>query len=163
MQDQLYDICDLWYQPWHENKYYLSLAIIAGCFLLCTVIWFVYKKLKKEKPLNLQEQIFKRLEEMNFDEMKEAYSEITFCLKKYISEKYGVSIKHKTDLEVQNSVVEIVDEKYASGVQEIFKRASHVKFDTIYISSDELQKDVAFSMQFVQETFSQQATKESSV
>lgn len=163
MQEELYDICGLWYQPWHENKYYLGLAVVAGCFLLGATIWVVYKKINKKRPLNLQERIFKRLEEANFDEMKEAYSEITFCLKKYISEKYGVSIEHKTDLEVQNSVAEIIDVKYGLGVQEIFKRASHVKFGTIFISGDELQKDIAFSMWFVQETFFEKEAKEQAV
>lgn len=160
MQDELYDIYDLWYQPWHENRYFLALAIVGGCCLLILLVWFFYKKNKPTKPLTLQEKVFKRLEEMNFEDMQEAYCALTSTLKLYISEKYDLHVDHKTDLEMQNSVVEIVDEKYGLAIREIFKRASDVKFGTKYISGEELQKDVTLTMQFVQETFSKQSVGE---
>jgi len=159
MQDELYDIHDLWYQPWHENRLFLALILGMIIILLGLLIWYFYKKAKRDQPLTLADNIFKQIEEMNFEDMPIAYSELTSILKYYISERYHVQVDHKTDLEMQNSVVELIDEKYGSAVEEIFKRAADVKFGTMYISSEELQKDVTLTLQFVQETFSKQTVE----
>ena len=161
MKDQLYDIYDLWDYPWYYNKVYLSVVIIL--FLFFSIGAFsLYKKIKgrkRNKKLSFKESIFNQLELIGLQDIKSGYFDLTACLKLYIEKRYGVPVQKETDLEIQNVIVRLIDEKYVSQVQAIFKRAFDAKFGASTFQGSELKDDVSFVKQFIKETIEQQNTK----
>ena len=173
MQDQLYDIYDLWYQPWYQDTWNISLAIIAACFFVM-IAWFVYKTwFKRVKVVTLEDRVFGLLSLADEIILKSplslnaAYLSLSAAIKLYISEVYKVHVDHLTDVEIQNVLVKLLGEKYGEKMQEVFKHAAQVKFQQQNLSgldgrdaAEAFYSDMEFVRQFIRETINNQGIGE---
>jgi len=174
MQDQLYDIYGLWYQPWYHNKYYFSLAVIAGLCLFGLITWFVHKTwFEKYDEETVEENVFGLIflaeSQIEGDKknVQDGYAFLTHAMRLYISEKYERPVGHLTDLEIQNVLVSCVGEKYGPKLQDLFKRSASVKFQSGNLSNlelrdfvSDLKKDIELARQFFMEAVENQNIKE---
>jgi len=170
MQDQLYDIYDLWYQPWYENKWYFSLAMIAGLLVLIALIFFVRflfgnKKRKKTWQDRLSE-VLNQAETSRDIDIKQSYFFLTRAIRLYLSHKYGLKVMHLTDLQMQNVLERSLKEQYTKGLKGVFERGLQYKFQIL--EQTELEKrdhvvlfdrDMEFVRGFIRDTISQDNTE----
>lgn len=147
MQDQLYDIYDLWYQPWYQNKWYLFLAAIGGLTVLGLLIFairFFWPSKKRNKTW--QDELYELLElaeSIKSVDLKKSYFFLTHAVRLYISKKYGHSVMHLTDLQIQNVLERSVKEQYTKGLKDIFIHGFERKFQILEQTDRQKQDDTA--------------------
>lgn len=130
---QLYDIYDVYYNPWFLQSWFLA---ILGGLVLCLIGYLVYRWYKKrEKPKMTYWQetlaIINRLEMAELTESpKEFYSLLTAAFKNYITQRFQAPLASATDQEFlaalqSNSAIPtwIYDD-----AQQIFEGLMFVKF-----------------------------------
>ncbi len=104
---ELYDIYDLWYQPFWQTTWFWWFAIVSAVGLIMLIVWYMAHRYRaripaREKPA--WQVALKRLEGLpkRNDSVtpKEFYGIITGTLKEYFQRRYGFDLHGKTDQEV---------------------------------------------------------------
>lgn len=155
---QLTNIYDVWYKPWWYSKYFyisVTLLVVIAVLLVGYYIWhyFAYnKKLSYDELILIQ---LHQLTEQPYDlegQIQDGYFALTMILKKYLSNRYEISLLHKTDSEITEHIKSQVPAHVFAILQEFLDRSFQIKFAKATASKKMLLDDIAFGKQLVKET-----------
>lgn len=164
--DQLYDIYDVWHQPWWQHSVVKVSILVMLLMVLVALVAYVIKKLsRRKKPVPAWQKAlheFHRLESsgmLNEAAAKMFYTELTFILKHYIHKRYGFDIEGKTDREILVFLDEqiIFPRDLIIVLQDILDHASSIKFANCAGLIEQMKHDLALSVRLVKESMPKQS------
>ena len=144
--------------------FWLSVLIL----LLMAVAYYLYLRLRDNKPIIKSFKIVKRLlphqkamkeiEQIKADKMvssenqKEYYTKLTDTLRRYIEERYKFSAMEMTSSEIIERLTQDGDQKSLDELRELFTTADLVKFAKYSTLINENDKNLVSAIEFINQT-----------
>lgn len=157
---QLVDIYDVWYQPWwHSLWIYVALGIIV-CSVLFFVLYYMYRAGFFRKNLSYDQQALKDLSVLSAqvylsdEKIRAAYFQITMILKKYLGQRYQISLHDKSDIEIISLLHEQIHGSLQPLLAEFLQRSFQIKFAKDGVSEQMLRDDILFVKKIIEQTAS---------
>ena len=136
--------------------------------LLMAVAYYLYLRLRDNKPIIKSFKIVKRLlphqkamkeiEQIKADKMvssenqKEYYTKLTDTLRRYIEERYKFSAMEMTSSEIIERLTQDGDQKSLDELRELFTTADLVKFAKYSTLINENDKNLVSAIEFINQT-----------
>lgn len=151
---------------WSDWKmpFWLSVVIL----LLLVVAYYLYLRLRDNKPIIARIKIVKRLlphqkamkeiEQIKADKMvssedqKEYYTKLTDTLRKYIEERYGFSAMEMTSTEIIGRLTSSGDQNSLDELRRLFMTADLVKFAKYSTMINENDANLVNAIDFINQT-----------
>ena len=147
-----------------STAFWLSVLIL----LLMAVAYYLYLRLRDNKPIIKSFKIVKRLlphqkamkeiEQIKADKMvssensKEYYTKLTDTLRKYIEERYGFNAMEMTSSEIIDKLTATQDENAISELRQLFLTADLVKFAKYSTLINENDRNLVNAIDFINQT-----------
>ena len=147
-----------------STAFWLSVLIL----LLMAVAYYLYLRLRDNKPIIKSFKIVKRLlphqkamkeiEQIKADKMvssenqKEYYTKLTDTLRRYIEERYKFSAMEMTSSEIIERLTQDGDQKSLDELRELFTTADLVKFAKYSTLINENDKNLVSAIEFINQT-----------
>jgi hypothetical protein len=147
-----------------STAFWLSVLIL----LLMAVAYYLYLRLRDNKPIIKSFKIVKRLlphqkamkeiEKIKADKMvssenqKEYYTKLTDTLRRYIEERYKFSAMEMTSSEIIERLTQDGDQKSLDELRELFTTADLVKFAKYSTLINENDKNLVSAIEFINQT-----------
>ena len=144
--------------------FWLSLVLL----LLLAVIYYLYLRLRDNKPVIARIRIIKRIlphqkamkaiEEIKAEHMvtaedpKEYYTRLTDTLRQYIEERYGFSAMEMTSSEIIDRLTHADDPTMLTELQQLFETADLVKFAKWSTLINENDANLVSAIEFINQT-----------
>jgi len=151
------------WSDWSTN-FWLSVLLL----LLLTVAYYLYTRLRDNKPVITPLRIVKRLlphqkamkeiEQIKADKMltaenpKAYYTRLTETLRKYIEDRYHFSAMEMTSSEIIERLTATQDQKALDELRELFTTADLVKFAKYSTLINENDKNLMSAIDFINQT-----------
>jgi len=165
LQIKIYDdLYDIWYEPfWHAWWFKVIFWGLILFFIAGVMIWFV-KFRKKPKPQLLPwQKALKKLQQLNVESYegeefrKVFYYELIKILKNYLSSRYTISLKDKTDTEVIEEIKKTgFPKKLLPALHDIFQGAIFIKFAQKGVEKHRMRTDLNKSIDIIESTKTEQ-------
>ena len=142
--EQFFGPKDVQDNPFQWSDWSLSFWLSVLLLVLLALCYYLYLRLRDNKPIISRIRIVKRLlphqkamkeiEQIKADKMvasensKEYYTKLTDTLRKYIEERYGFNAMEMTSSEIIEKLMAVQDEKALSELRHLFLTADLVKF-----------------------------------
>ncbi len=162
----LYDIYDNIYNDFLKSKIFYLIVFLLISLFLSIIIYFLYKKFKKEKKLNIKESSLKELELLKIKEIKLnkdkifIYSKLTQIFKNYFSINFKLNLQNNTDSEFIKSLENLINEKkiilendFFINLKSFLLRAKEIKFSLKDFSNEQKNEDINLIEKFINLTF----------
>lgn len=134
-QDTLYDIYGHWHVPFWQTKMFKISLIAFFVLLFAELLFFLFKKYRKEKLLTPGQQALKRLNALAQKkiELREdahaVYFELTQIMKKFFGSYFAIPFEQLTDQEMVAQLEKLPQAQwYGQSLQEIVDSSLHVKY-----------------------------------
>jgi len=154
----LYDIYDVWHVPFWQTTTFLYSMIFLSIVLLSLIIWFIVKKLKKQKKKTPWDSALQQLNalqqsDISVEHGKEFYFTLTLIVKKYLQDRFGYPLTHRTDAESIAYLErnELLPE-HIETIRTIFSGVQVIKFANAQAAQEQMLNDLQSSIQLVQHT-----------
>ena len=150
------------------SKWSLPFWLSVLMLVLLAVCYYLYLRLRDNKPIITHIRIVKRLlphqkamqeiEQIKADKMvssensKEYYTKLTDTLRKYIEERYGFSAMEMTSSEIIERLTASQDQKALDELRELFTTADLVKFAKYSTLINENDKNLVSAIDFINQT-----------
>ncbi len=166
--DQFFGPKDVQDNPFQWSDWSLSFWLSVLFLLLLAVVYYLYLRLRDNKPIITHIRIVKRLlphqkalqqiEQIKADKMvssensKEYYTKLTDTLRKYIEERYGFSAMEMTSSEIIDHLMATQDESALSELRHLFLTADLVKFAKYSTLINENDANLVNAIDFINQT-----------
>ena len=166
--DQFFGPKDVQDNPFQWSDWSLSFWLSVLFLLLLAVVYYLYLRLRDNKPIITHIRIVKRLlphqkalqqiEQIKPDKMvssensKEYYTKLTDTLRKYIEERYGFSAMEMTSSEIIDHLMATQDESALSELRHLFLTADLVKFAKYSTLINENDANLVNAIDFINQT-----------
>ena len=142
--DQFFGPKDVQDNPFQWSDWSLSFWLSVLMLLLLAAAYYLYLRLRDNKPIITHIRVVKRLlphqkalqqiEQIKADKMvasensKEYYTKLTDTIRKYIEERYGFNAMEMTSSEIIEKLTASQDQKALAELRQLFTTADLVKF-----------------------------------
>ena len=166
--DQLFGPKDVQDNPFQWSDWSLSFWLSVLMLVLLAVTYYLYLRLRDNKPIIKTIRIVKRLlphqkamkeiEQIKADKMvssensKEYYTKLTDTLRKYIEERYGFNAMEMTSSEIIDKLTATQDENAISELRQLFLTADLVKFAKYSTLINENDRNLVNAIDFINQT-----------
>ena len=154
--------------PFQWSDWSLSFWLSVFVLLLLAVAYYLYLRLRDNKPIMVRIKIVKRLlphqkamkeiEQIKADKMvnsenqKEYYTKLTDTLRKYIEERYGFSAMEMTSSEIIERLTTADDQQSLGELRQLFMTADLVKFAKYSTMINENDANLVNAIDFINQT-----------
>ena len=166
--DQFFGPKDVQDNPFQWSDWSLSFWLSVLMLVLLAVTYYLYLRLRDNKPIIKTIRIVKRLlphqkamkeiEQIKADKMvssensKEYYTKLTDTLRKYIEERYGFNAMEMTSNEIIEKLTATQDENAISELRQLFVTADLVKFAKYSTLINENDRNLVNAIDFINQT-----------
>ena len=166
--DQFFGPKDVQDNPFLWSDWSLSFWLSVLMLVLLAVTYYLYLRLRDNKPIIKTIRIVKRLlphqkamkeiEQIKADKMvssensKEYYTKLTDTLRKYIEERYGFNAMEMTSSEIIDKLTATQDENAISELRQLFLTADLVKFAKYSTLINENDRNLVNAIDFINQT-----------
>lgn len=166
--DKFFGPKDVQDNPFQWSDWSLPFWLSVLLLLLMAVCYYLYLRLRDNKPVIKSIRIVKRLlphqkamqeiEQIKNDKMvtsensKEYYTKLTDTLRKYIEERYGFNAMEMTSTEIIGKLMAVQDEKGIGELQHLFLTADLVKFAKYSTLINENDRNLVNAIEFINQT-----------
>ena len=166
--DQFFGPKDVQDHPFQWSDWSLSFWLSVLMLVLLAVTYYLYLRLRDNKPIIKTIRIVKRLlphqkamkeiEQIKADKMvssensKEYYTKLTDTLRKYIEERYGFNAMDMTSSEIIDKLTATQDENAISELRQLFLTADLVKFAKYSTLINENDRNLVNAIDFINQT-----------
>ena len=166
--DQFFGPKDVQDNPFQWSDWSLSFWLSVLMLLLLAAAYYLYLRLRDNKPIIARIKIVKRLlphqkamkeiEQIKADKMvssenqKEYYTKLTDTLRKYIEERYGFSAMEMTSTEIIERLMASDDQQSLSELRQLFMTADLVKFAKYSTMINENDANLVNAIDFINQT-----------
>ena len=166
--DQFFGPKDVQDNPFQWSDWSLSFWLSVLMLVLLAVVYYLYLRLRDNKPIITHISIVKRLlphqkalqqiEQIKADKMvasensKEYYTKLTDTIRKYIEERYGFSAMEMTSSEIIDHLMATQDESALSELRHLFLTADLVKFAKYSTLINENDANLVNAIDFINQT-----------
>ena len=166
--DQFFGPKDVQDNPFQWSDWSLSFWLSVLMLVLLAVTYYLYLRLRDNKPIIKTIRIVKRLlphqkamkeiEQIKADKMvssensKEYYTKLTDTLRKYIAERYGFNAMEMTSSEIIEKLTATQDENAISELRQLFLTADLVKFAKYSTLINENDRNLVNAIDFINQT-----------
>ncbi len=160
-QVQLFDVYEIWYNPWWKTTTFQVAFCILACLILSFLVYYLFKFGWLKKKLSFEQQVMKKLQNLskesyqNHEQICNAYFELTLILKSYLAHRYALSLLDKTDAEILVLLKSVLVDTQYFVIEEFLYRTSIIKFSFQKTISAMLYDDIRFVEKFVIESCSE--------
>ena len=166
--DQFFGPKDVQDNPFLWSDWSLPFWLSVLMLVLLAVTYYLYLRLRDNKPIISHIRIVKRLlphqkamkeiEQIKADKMvasensKEYYTKLTDTLRKYIEERYGFSAMEMTSSEIIERLMATQDQKALDELRQLFTTADLVKFAKYSTLINENDANLVNAIDFINQT-----------
>lgn len=166
--EQFFGPKDVQDNPFQWSDWSLPFWLSVLMLLLLAVTYYLYLRLRDNKPIISHIRIVKRLlphqkamkeiEQIKADKMvtsdnsKEYYTKLTDTLRKYIEERYGFSAMEMTSSEIIERLMATQDQKALDELRQLFTTADLVKFAKYSTLINENDANLVNAIDFINQT-----------
>ena len=166
--EKFFDPKDVQDNPFQWSDWSLSFWLSVFMLLLLAVAYYLYLRLRDNKPIMVRIKIVKRLlphqkamkeiEQIKADKMvnsenqKEYYTKLTDTLRKYIEERYGFSAMEMTSSEIIERLTTADDQQSLGELRQLFMTADLVKFAKYSTMINENDANLVNAIDFINQT-----------
>ncbi|MBQ8948481.1 MAG: hypothetical protein IJ059_01665 [Prevotella sp.] len=166
--EQFFGPKDVQDNPFQWRDWSLPFWLSVLMLLLLAVTYYLYLRLRDNKPIISHIRIVKRLlphqkamkeiEQIKADKMvtsdnsKEYYTKLTDTLRKYIEERYGFSAMEMTSSEIIERLMATQDQKALDELRQLFTTADLVKFAKYSTLINENDANLVNAIDFINQT-----------
>ena len=166
--DQFFGPKDVQDNPFQWSDWSLSFWLSVLMLVLLAITYYLYLRLRDNKPIIKTIRIVKRLlphqkamkeiEQIKADKMvssensKEYYTKLTDTLRKYIEERYGFNAMEMTSSEIIDKLTTTQDENAISELRQLFLTADLVKFAKYSTLINENDRNLVNAIDFINQT-----------
>ena len=166
--DQFFGPKDVQDNPFQWSDWSLPFWLSVLMLVLLAVTYYLYLRLRDNKPIISHIRIVKRLlphqkamkeiEQIKADKMvasensKEYYTKLTDTLRKYIEERYGFSAMEMTSSEIIERLMATQDQKALDELRQLFTTADLVKFAKYSTLINENDANLVNAIDFINQT-----------
>ena len=166
--EQFFGPKDVQDNPFQWSDWSLSFWMSVVMLVLLAMSYYLYLRLRDNKPIITRIRIVKRLlphqkamqeiEQIKAGKMvasensKEYYTKLTDTLRKYIEERYGFSAMEMTSSEIIERLTAVQDEKALSELRHLFLTADLVKFAKYSTLINENDMNLVNAIEFINQT-----------
>ena len=166
--EQFFGPKDVQDNPFQWSDWSLSFWLSVLLLVLLAVCYYLYLRLRENKPIISRIRIVKRLlphqkamkeiEQIKADKMvssensKEYYTKLTDTLRKYIEERYGFNAMEMTSSEIIEKLTATQDKKALSELRHLFLTADLVKFAKYSTLINENDMNLVNAIEFINQT-----------
>ena len=166
--DQFFGPKDVQDNPFQWSDWSLSFWLSVLMLVLLAVTYYLYLRLRDNKPIIKTIRIVKRLlphqkalkeiEQIKANKMvssensKEYYTKLTDTLRKYIEERYGFNAMEMTSSEIIEKLTATQDENAISELRQLFLTADLVKFAKYSTLINENDRNLVNAIDFINQT-----------
>ena len=166
--EQFFGPKDVQDSPFQWSDWSLSFWLSVVLLVLLAFCYYLYLRLRDNKPIISRIRIVKRLlphqkamkeiEQIKADKMvasensKEYYTKLTDTLRKYIEERYGFNAMEMTSSEIIEKLMAVQDEKALSELRHLFLTADLVKFAKYSTLINENDMNLVNAIEFINQT-----------
>ena len=164
---------------WELDDWALPFWLSVVLLVLMAVLYYLYIRLRDNKPVIVRIRIVKRLlphqkamkaiEEIKAEKMltsedpKEYYTRLTDTLRKYIEERYGFSAMEMTSSEIIDQLMKNADQESLSELRQLFLTADLVKFAKYSTLINENDANLVSAVDFINKTKIEQPVNQEQV
>lgn len=166
--EQFFGPKDVQDNPFQWSDWSLSFWLSVLLLVLLALCYYLYLRLRDNKPIISRIRIVKRLlphqkamkeiEQIKADKMvasensKEYYTKLTDTLRKYIEERYGFNAMEMTSSEIIEKLTATQDETALSELRHLFLTADLVKFAKYSTLINENDQNLVNAIEFINQT-----------
>lgn len=166
--DQYYGPKDVQDNPFLWSDWSLAFWLSVLILLLMAVAYYLYLRLRDNKPIIKSFKIVKRLlphqkamkeiEQIKAEKMvasenqKEYYTKLTDTLRRYIEERYKFSAMEMTSSEIIEHLMQAGDQKSLDELRQLFTTADLVKFAKYSTLINENDMNLVNAIEFINQT-----------
>ena len=166
--EQFFGPKDVQDNPFQWSDWSLPFWLSVLMLVLLAVGYYLYLRLRDNKPIISHIRIVKRLlphqkamkeiEQIKADKMvtsensKEYYTKLTDTLRKYIEERYGFSAMEMTSSEIIDRLTSAQDQKALDELRQLFTTADLVKFAKYSTLINENDANLVNAIEFINQT-----------
>ena len=166
--DQFFGPKDVQDNPFQWSDWSLSFWLSVLMLLLLAAAYYLYLRLRDNKPIITHIRVVKRLlphqkalqqiEQIKADKMvasansKEYYTKLTDTIRKYIEERYGFNAMEMTSSEIIDHLMATQDENALSELRHLFLTADLVKFAKYSTLINENDANLVNAIDFINQT-----------
>ena len=166
--DQFFGPKDVQDNPFQWSDWSLPFWLSVLMLILLAVTYYLYLRLRDNKPIISHIRIVKRLlphqkamkeiEQIKADKMvnsensKEYYTKLTDTLRKYIEERYGFNALEMTSSEIIERLTASQDQKSLDELRQLFTTADLVKFAKYSTLINENDANLVNAIEFINQT-----------
>ena len=166
--DQFFGPKDVQDNPFQWSDWSLSFWLSVLMLLLLAAAYYLYLRLRDNKPIITHIRVVKRLlphqkalqqiEQIKADKMvasensKEYYTKLTDTIRKYIEERYGFNAMEMTSSEIIDHLMATQDESALSELRHLFLTADLVKFAKYSTLINENDANLVNAIDFINQT-----------
>ena len=166
--DQFFGPKDVQDNPFQWSDWSLPFWLSVLMLLLLALGYYLYLRLRDNKPIITHIRIVKRLlphqkamkeiEQIKADKMvssensKEYYTKLTDTLRKYIEERYGFNAMEMTSSEIIDRLTSAQDQKALDELHQLFTTADLVKFAKYSTLINENDANLVNAIEFINQT-----------
>lgn len=166
--DKFFGPKDVQDNPFQWRDWSLSFWLSILMLVLLALAYYLYLRLRDNKPIIARIKIVKRLlphqkamkeiEQIKADKMvssenqKEYYTKLTDTLRKYIEERYGFSAMEMTSTEIIERLTADDDQQGLSELRQLFMTADLVKFAKYSTMINENDANLVNAIDFINQT-----------
>ena len=163
--DKFFGPKDVQDNPFQWSDWSLSFWLSILMLVLLALAYYLYLRLRDNKPIIARIKIVKRLlphqkamKQIKADKMvssenqKEYYTKLTDTLRKYIEERYGFSAMEMTSTEIIERLMADDDQQGLSELRQLFMTADLVKFAKYSTMINENDANLVNAIDFINQT-----------
>jgi hypothetical protein len=159
--NDFYDIFGVWHEPWWQTLAWKVFAIVLIGIIATGIIYLVVRTiLKRRKARPYWEVALMALHDLRAsglcttERAKNFYVQLTDILKRYITERYGISVQGSTDKEILAYLEDHISfpKESLPILRDIFHHAGSIKFANESALLEYMEQDLALGLRLVKET-----------
>ena len=166
--DKFFGPKDVQDNPFRWSDWALTFWLSIGLLLLLAAGYYLYLRLRDNKPIIASIKMVKRLlphqkamkeiEQIKADKMvsaedpKEYYTKLTETLRRYIEERYGFSAMEMTSGEIIERLMATADQQRMDELRQLFMTADLVKFAKYSTLINENDANLVNAIDFINQT-----------
>lgn len=162
----LHDIYTFVHVPFWQTTLFFWSMIFAALFIGAVISWFAYSYFFPAAPKTSWQRALEQLHEINkkgvvhSNHSKQFYNAITQILKTYLSERYGVQLMGKSDVEVMKELytLSLPTERIAD-LEALFTNGVLIKFAPTKAAQEMIEADFSRAQTFIRSTIPEEPAK----
>ena len=154
---ELYDLYDVWYQPWWHHWAVKATAIALAVVCVAGIMWVIVRRFRRPKPQPFWQIALAHCAQLKSQIAQKPlpvlYAQMTRILKTYIALRYGVTVSSATDQELTQLLDQLaLGQEQKTAMQELLIQAVPAKFAHTQRDMQAVTRDIADLERFINKT-----------